>query len=244
MSENQKKTKTIALYLPQYHPTEENNQWWGKGFTEWNNVVKGKKIVKGQYQPHIPADLGFYDLRLPEIRKQQAEMAIAHGIYGFCYYHYWFHGKRMLEQPINEVLKSGEPDFPFCFCWANETWSRNWDGLEKKILIKQEYSTEDHVQHIEYLCTSVFNDKRYIKVNGKPVFIIYRPSSIPDIKAVTDLWRKEVKKYGFDDLYFLYFWAFDYGKEPNQFGMDAAVLFTPNPNPLPSQKKNLIDKIL
>lgn len=242
--ENKKKLRALAMYLPQYHPIKENDEWWGKGFTEWRNVVKGTKQVKGQYQPHEPADLGYYDLRIPEIREQQAQLAKEYGIYGFCYYHYWFKGKRMIERPFNEVLSSGSPDFPFCLCWANETWSRNWDGKDKQILIKQEYSEEDDLNHINYLCKEVFSDKRYITVDGKPVLVIYRASSFPDIKKTTKLWNEEAKKMGYKGIYLVHFWSFDYGKTPKEFGTNAAALFTPNPIPLPSKRKSIVDKVL
>jgi lipopolysaccharide biosynthesis protein len=223
-----KKLRALAVYLPQFHPIPENDKWWGKGFTEWTNVVKGKKIIKGQYQPHIPADLGFYDLRLPEIREQQAKMAQENGIHGFCYYHYWFNGKRVLERPLNEVLESGKPDFPFCLCWANEDWSRNWDGRSKDILLKQDYSNDDDRNHIRYLCENVFNDSRYITVDGKPVFMIYRPSLFPDMRKTIEVWREEVLKYGFKGIYLGFFWSFEYGVNPDKYGFDFASLFPSN----------------
>src|SRR4051794_32985041 len=143
--------RVVAFYLPQFHPIPENDRWWGEGFTEWTNVVKAEPLFPGHYQPQMPADLGFYDLRLPEVREAQAEMAEAYGIHGFCYYHYWFHGKRLLEKPFDGVLKSGDPSFPFCLCWANEPWSRRWDGRPHDVLQHQSYSTADDLEHIRWL---------------------------------------------------------------------------------------------
>src|SRR5687768_15087818 len=140
-----KDIKYLAIHLPQFHPIPENDEWWGKGFTEWTNVARAKPLFDGHYQPHLPADLGFYDLRLPEARQAQAELARMYGVDGFCYYHYWFHGRRLLERPVNEIAESGHPDFPFCLYWANETWEGRWHGVtsEKKILVKQDYSNQD-----------------------------------------------------------------------------------------------------
>src|SRR5262249_10072617 len=158
-------------YLPQFHPIPENDAWWGKGFTEWKNVAKAKPLFKGHYQPHLPANLGFYDLRLSEVREAQARLAKEHGIYGFCYYHYWFNGKRILERTFQEVFESGKPDFPFMLCWANENWTRAWDGNDKDILLEQKYSAEDDRKHINALIP-YFKDHRYIRIDNKPVVAI------------------------------------------------------------------------
>lgn len=222
-----KKIRPIAIHLPQYHPFKENNEWWGEGFTEWNNVVKGTPRFKGHYQPHLPADLGFYDLRLPEVREMQANMAREYGIYGFCYYHYWFNGKLLMERPLNEILESGKPDFPFCMCWANENWSRRWDGGDQHILIAQNYSEQDDIEHIHYLLP-IFNDERYIKVDGKPLFVIYKPDEFPNIQRTIQIWREEARKEGID----LYLCAFERvigmtAEEECAVGFDAAIEFQP-----------------
>src|SRR5215467_8332153 len=178
MIENEN-VRLIAFYLPQFHPISGNDQWWGKGFTEWRNVVRGRPLFPGHYQPHLPADLGFYDLRVPEIRQAQADLAQEYGIHGFCYYHYWFNGRRLLQRPFEEILASGKPDFPFCLCWANENWTRTWDGGDDQILLAQNYSDEDDLTHIKSLIPA-FRDKRYIRVNGKPVLLVYRTTSLPN----------------------------------------------------------------
>jgi lipopolysaccharide biosynthesis protein len=165
--------RIIALYLPQYHPIPENDAWWGKGFTEWTNTAKARPLFRGHYQPHVPADLGFYDLRVPETRLAQATMAREYGIEGFCYYHYWFAGTRLIERPFNEVLASGQPDFPFCLCWANQTWTGAWHGLMNQILIEQTYpGTDDHRRHFDTLLPA-FLDRRYMTVDGKPIFVFF-----------------------------------------------------------------------
>ena len=223
--------KLISLYLPQFHPIPENDNWWGKGFTEWTNVTRAKPLFRGHYQPHLPADLGFYDLRLSESRIAQADLAREYGIYGFCYYHYWFNGKRLLNRPIDEVLALGEPDFPFMLCWANENWTRRWDGQESQILMKQDYSDQDDILHIRFLA-KVFEDKRYIRVNGKPFFVIYKPNLFPDIRRTIDLWRSEAIKLGIGELYLGYMHSPYTSKDVFKFedGFDAAVEFSPHGN--------------
>jgi len=220
--------RIISFYLPQYHPIPENDEWWGKGFTEWTNVAKAKPLFKGHYQPHLPADLGFYDLRLPEVREQQAQMARLHGIDGFCYYHYWFNGKQLLDRPFREVLESGAPDFPFCLCWATENWTRKWDGQDDQVLISMDYSAEDDRNHIHMLLPW-FADKRYIKEDGKPFILIYRASNMPDPLQTTTIWREEAKKFGFDDLYICNVESTVRDqKDPSIDGFDASVEFQPD----------------
>lgn len=199
--------KVIAFYLPQYHPTPDNNKWWGKGFTEWTNVGKAKPLFRGHYQPRVPADLGYYDLRLPEVREAQAELAKEAGIFGFCYYHYWFgNGKEELELPFNEVLRLGKPDFPFMLCWANESWHKKfWNkdgkGTSKEVLIEQLYpGVEDHISHF-YRLLPAFKDKRYIKIDGKPAFMIYKPNEFPGISEFIKLWDQLAVKEGFEGMH-------------------------------------------
>lgn len=183
--------RTLAIHLPQFHPIKENNEWWGQGFTEWTNVAKAKPLYRGHRQPRVPADLGFTDLRLPETRAAQAHMAAEYGIAGFCYYHYWFEGRRLIERPVDAILESGEPEFPFALCWANETWSRRWLGEEKEVLIRQTYSEADHDRHARWL-SRAFADHRYIRVGNRPLFLIYRPFDIPDLAASLDIYRRVV----------------------------------------------------
>lgn len=202
------KARIIALYLPQYHPIPENDEWWGKGFTEWTNVAKAKPLFRGHYQPRIPADLGFYDLRVPEVREQQAELAREAGIEGFCYYHYWFGGGRqLLERPFNEVLQSGQPDLPFCLCWANHDWTnKTWtkgSSLRKdSMIMKMEYSTADHKVHFNALMPA-FRDKRYITVDGKPLFAVWAPRDIPQCQEFISLWQQLARENGLPGIHFV-----------------------------------------
>jgi lipopolysaccharide biosynthesis protein len=223
-------TRLICFYLPQYHPIPENDSWWGKGFTDWTNVAKAKPVFPGHYQPHLPAGLGFYDLRLPEIREAQAALASEYGIFGFCYHHYWFAGQRLLDRPFNEVLASGKPEFPFCLCWANENWTRRWDGREHEVLIQQRHSDEDDINFIGALF-GAFKDKRYIRVNDKPVLIVYRTDLLPDPRRTAIIWREEVQKAGLGDLYLCRaetFTTYNDYVDPETVGFDAAVEFPPH----------------
>lgn len=197
------KARLIAFYLPQFHPTYENDEWWGKGFTEWTNVARAKPLFPGHYQPHLPADLGFYDLRVPEVRAAQATLARDAGIEGFCYWHYWFAGRRLLERPFKEVLTSGEPDYPFCLGWANHTWSSHWIGAEKRTLIQQTYPGEaDHERHF-YTLLPAFHDSRYQRVRNRPIFVIFRPKEIPDSEDFIELWQSLASRNGLDGIHFV-----------------------------------------
>jgi len=203
---NINKIKVIALYLPQFHQIPENDKWWGKGFTEWTNVGKAKPLFPGHYQPRVPADLGYYDLRLEETRIAQAQMAKKFGIDGFCYWHYWFgNGKELLERPFQEVLQSGKPDFPFCLGWANHTWkAKTWSPNDLDIiLIEQQYGgIQDYKEHFNKVLPA-FKDDRYIKINNKPFFLIWDPNDIPNVSEFIELWNNLAKKNGLDGIHFV-----------------------------------------
>ena len=202
------KARVIAFYLPQFHPIPENDKWWGKGFTEWTNVAKAKPLFRGHYQPRIPADLGFYDLRLPEVREQQAQMAREAGIEGFCYWHYWFsHDKKLLERPFQEVLQSGKPDFPFCLGWANHNWTnKSWEAgtrqQKEMTLMKMVYSEDEYIQHF-YDVLPAFKDKRYITVDGKPLFYIWSALALPNPKRFIQLWQQLATENSLKGIYFV-----------------------------------------
>ncbi|WP_279053767.1 glycoside hydrolase family 99-like domain-containing protein [Hoylesella timonensis] len=200
------KARVIAYYLPQFHPIPENDKYWGKGFTEWTNVAKARPLFKGHYQPRIPADLGFYDLRLPEVREQQAQMAREAGIEGFCYWHYWFgNGKRLLQRPFNEVLKSGKPDFPFCLAWANHSWKTStWEnGGKDRMIVEQRYlGEEDYTMHFQEVLPA-FKDKRYITIEGKPLFAIFDPYNFQDVSNFIKTWQRLAKENGLKGIYFI-----------------------------------------
>jgi hypothetical protein len=204
------KPQVIAFYLPQFHPISENDEWWGKGFTEWTNVAKAKPLFPGHYQPRIPADLGFYDLRLPEVREEQVKLAREAGIDAFCYWHYWFgNGKQLLERPLQEVVKSGKPDFPFCLGWANCDWYRkDWNPkvsrLSTELLIKQTYPGQQDIKDHFYTMLDTFNDRRYYRMpNGKLLFVILLPSDIPDIGIFMNTWQELAKENNLPEFFFV-----------------------------------------
>lgn len=220
------KVKLIAFYLPQYHPVPENDLWWGKGFTEWKNVTKATPLFDGHYQPHLPADLGFYDLRVRETSHEQIKMAKEYGIDGFCYHYYWFSGTRILDRPLLDMLSDQESDMPFCLCWANENWTRRWDAAENEVLIKQCYLPEDDLNFIKSL-TPFFLDKRYIRLDGAPFLIVYRPQHLPDPRKTSKIWREYCKSIGFDKIHICA--ALTHGNEDyTKFDFDSAVEFPPH----------------
>jgi Glycosyltransferase WbsX len=218
-----KPVRLIALYLPQFHPVPENNDWWGPGFTEWTNTSRARPLFPGHYQPHLPADMGFYDLRVPETREDQADLARAHGIEAFCYYHYWFGaGRRILERPFNDVIAFGKPDFPFCVCWANESWTGIWHGAPNRVLMEQTYPGDaDHRLHFETLLPA-FADRRHITIEGKPIFCIYKPEKLPDPKPTLDLWRAMARTAGLSGLHVLGMSA-DAKWNPEEHGYDGKI---------------------
>ena len=221
-------TRLISFYLPQFHPTPENDSWWGKGFTEWTNVGRARPLFPGHRQPRVPADLGYYDLRLGEAQAAQAELAREYGVHGFCYYHYWFGGRRILERPLEQVLRTGAPDLPFCLCWANETWSRRWSGEHTNVLMEQVYPGDaDDLAHIRSLLAALA-DPRAIRVRGRPIFLVYRPLDLPHPRRTTDIWRAEVVRHGLKEPYLIAVNHRNIDVPPQSLGFDAFTDFTPN----------------
>ncbi len=229
-SENKPAPKLIAFYLPQFHPTAENDQWWGKGFTEWTNVTKAMPLFKGHYQPHLPTDFGFYDLRVRETRHEQIKMAKKYGIDGFCYHYYWFSGKRILNLPLDDMLADPDSDMPFCLCWANENWTRRWDASDDEILIAQKYLPQDDLGFIKSL-VPFFKDKRYILADGRPFLIVYRPQHMPDAPKTARIWREYCRSIGLGEIHICA--ALTHGNEDYvKFGFDSGVEFPPHNLPV------------
>ena len=228
------RARVIAFYLPQFHPIPENDDWWGKGFTEWTNVAKATPLYPGHVQPRLPTDLGFYDLRVPEVREQQAELARNAGVESFCYWHYWFgDGRRILQRPFEEVLTSGSPKFPFCLSWANQSWTGIWHGAAHRTLIKQEYpGRDDREAHFNW-ARRAFEDPRYTRIDGKPLFVVFSPSDLPAADGFMDHWRELAQRAGYPGLYLVGVWD---GYEPlgqrynaaNLSSFDAVTLLAPH----------------
>jgi hypothetical protein len=222
-----KKKRIFAIYLPQFHPIPENDIFWGKGFTEWHNVTSAVPQFKGHHQPHLPTELGFYDLRVPETMQEQSKLAAEHGIDGFMFYHYWFN-RPVMQKPLEIYLKLQNNKLPYYFCWANENWTRRWDGGESEVLLKQDYNETDNREHCEYL-KQFFNDPNYVKVNGCPVLAIYRPTHIPDLKHWVENFRKTAVELGFKGVYLMY--VLTHGRDSDvdvyEKGFDSGLLFEP-----------------
>lgn len=234
--------KAIAFYLPQFHPINENDRWWGKGFTEWTNVTKARPMFRSHFQPNLPADLGFYDLRTPETQEAQADLASEFGIHGFCYYYYWFAGRKLLNRPIEQMLNSSSPNFPFCVCWANENWSRNWDGQNRHVLLEQSYSLESNRALIgEFI--EMMKDSRYIRHNGKPVLLVYRIQVIPNWLETASMWREECRQSGLGDIHLcaVRFGLEELDGQPSDFGVDSFVLFPPHETKRVDVKSEVLD---
>jgi len=217
----------LAFYLPQFHQVPENDAWHGNGFTEWNVVARSNPLYPGHRQPDLPGELGFYDLRVPETRYFQARLAREHGITGFLYYHYWFSGQRMLERPLQEVLASGHPDFPFALCWANESWYRRWQDSVDEMLVEQSFSEEDDLAHIRWLI-ECFRDPRYIRIEGRPLLAIYRASLLPNPLRTVELWRRECEEAGMEPPWLVMFETAEDVTEPSSIGFDASAEFVPH----------------
>ncbi len=226
LSGDSRAVRLIAFYLPQYHPIPENDEWWGKGFTEWTNVTKAVPLFEGHYQPHLPTDFGFYDLRVRETRHDQIQVAKQHGVDGFCYHYYWFSGTRILHYPLNDMLSDPESRMPFCLCWANENWTRRWDAAEREVLIRQRHLPDDDLNFIKSLIP-FFSDPRYIKVKGAPFFIVYRPQNLPHPKQTARVWRDYCKSIGIANIHIC--GALTHGNEDyTQFDFDSGVEFPPH----------------
>jgi lipopolysaccharide biosynthesis protein len=216
----------VAFYLPQFHTFPENDAWWGKGFTEWRNVTRALPQFEGHIQPRLPADLGFYDLRNPQVMRDQARLAAEYGIGAFCFYYYWFSGRTLMEDPLRQWLADDSIELPFCLCWANENWARRWDGRDEDILIGQQHSAEDDLAFIAHVAPYL-RDRRALKVEGRPMLLVYRPHLLPDAGATTERWRRWCRDNGVGEIHLAYVQGFE-RPDPRDIGFDAAVEFPPN----------------
>jgi hypothetical protein len=220
-----RRARIIAFYLPQFHPIPENDAWWGKGFTEWTHVARAKPLFPGHRQPRLPSELGYYDLRVPETRARQTALAQDYGIEGFCYWHYWFEGRRILERPFAEVLASGQPDFPFCLGWANQSWTGVWYGAPDRVLIRQTYGGEtDARRHFEAVLPALL-DPRYIRLDGCPIFFLHLPAALPESETFTRLWRKWARAAGLPGIRFL--GSQDTDWNAHESGFDGTIVSNP-----------------
>jgi lipopolysaccharide biosynthesis protein len=242
--------RALAFYLPQFHPIPENDEWWGAGFTEWSNTASARRLFPGHYQPHRPADLGYYDLRVPEVRAAQADLARRFGVGGFVYWHYWFAGKRLLERPLREVLVSGEPDFPFALAWANQTWSGVWHGAPDRILVEQTYpGIADYEAHFAEVLPAL-RDKRYLTVEGKPLFYVFRPEQLPEPHLFIDTWRRLAQEAGLPGIFFVAEMSDLIGngpicRDPFKLGFDAGVYvrLPIDPSPMATLRMRVLRKL-
>lgn len=218
--------KLIAYYLPQMHPTPENDAWWGRGVTEWNNVSRAVPQYLGHYQPRLPGELGYYDLRLTDNIKRQAELADMYGIYGFAWYYYWFDGKRLLERPLDMFIKDKSIDFPFCLCWANESWTKGFFGSTKEIIMKQSDTEESYLNFIKD-AAPYMKDERYITIKGKKLLIVYKPQKVPNSQKVLNYWREYCATHGVGEIYIIGVWTAEWKNDVLQRGFDSAAEFQP-----------------